>query len=116
MNLNEKLSGHLSILMYCHSSKIALQKLFIVTSLYFPLKFYNRKRDWAIFSAVLVSVWFLVQCCTVAGAGKPGNCIEDFLEAMEPFCTFILSCVSVGCSLLHSSSEVSAVNYFCAYW
>lgn len=31
MGLNEKLSGHLSILMYCHSSQIALQKLFIVT-------------------------------------------------------------------------------------
>lgn len=85
MDLNEKLSGHLSILMYCHSSKIALQKLFIVTSLYFPLNFDNSKRDWAIFSAILVPVWFLVQCCTVAGADKPGNCIEDFLEAMEPF-------------------------------
>lgn len=103
MGLNEKLSGHLSILMYCHSSQIALQKLFIVTSLYFPLNFDNSKRDWAIFSAILVSIWFLVQCCTVAGVGKPGNCIEDFLEAMEPFCTFILSHLSVGCSFLLSS-------------
>lgn len=45
MDLNEKLSGHLSILLYCHSSKIALQKLFIVTSVYFPLDFDNSKRD-----------------------------------------------------------------------
>lgn len=56
MDLNEKLSGHLSILIYCHSSKIALQKLFNVASVYLLLDFDNSKRDWAIFSAVLVSV------------------------------------------------------------
>lgn len=62
MDLNEKLSGYLSILMYCHSSKIALQKLFIVTSLYFPLNFVHSEGDWAIFSAILLSVFL----CSVA--------------------------------------------------
>lgn len=69
MGLNEKLSGHLSILMYCHSSQIALQKLFIVTSLYFPLNFDNSKRDWAIFSAIFGV--YLVSCAVLhSGRGR----------------------------------------------